>query len=416
MKKLLAIAVAISALLTHNLSHAEQLTVAIAGTNDDLNMLRNNVASFHQISEHRVDIVALPVANYDGFAEFSQWLQAGVNEIDAYVLDYYQALVLREHLLELNYPSAKAHWPVVMRAHQAEGKTYALPYNVDVQVLFYRRDWVPFPPATWEQLVDIGRDVLPRRLDLSGNDLEVYAFAADSASALAANAIEWSASHAGGGFGMDESGSIQAHNLENIRALSYIQSLFGDSIPEYSLEIAFNSMRERMINGGLVFIRDWYSQHKYYQQSAPLNIMFDWSPLPGANNGSAASIRGKSLAVSKYSTKPALAAQFISFLSSSNNQKNNATRYGTLPTWSALYTGAELALNTPRLADVARVLENNTVNLPAAQLGDDYFAAVESIGAATKSILNKERSAQGALSGLEVELNELLVKATSSED
>ena len=418
MKKLLTIAVTLGALLAHGLTLAEQLTVAIAGTNEDLNILRSNVASFHQLSEHRVDIVALPVANYDGFTEFSRWLQAEVSEIDVYVLDLYQALVLREHLLELNYPSSKAHWPVVMRAHQAEGKTYALPYNLDVHVLYYRRDWVPFPPATWEQLVDIGREVLPRQISLSSGDLEVYAFAADSASDLAGNAMEWSASHAGGGFGID-SGLINAHNIENIRAFTYIQSLLGSTIPEYNLEIAFSSMRERMANGGLIFIRDWYSQHKYYQQSTPQpnsDARLAWAPLPGGNNGSAASIRGQSLAVSKYSTKPVIAAQFISFLSSSNNQKNNTIRYGTLPTWSALYTGAELSLALPRIDDLARILESNAISLPAAQLGDNYFAAVDSIAAASASILSKKQSAQGALSGLEVNLNELLANAASSEN
>ena len=418
MKKILAIAVTISALLTHSLSQAEQLTVAIAGTNEDLNVLRNNVASFHQVSEHRVDIVALPVANYDGFTEFSKWLQAGVSEIDVYVFDFYQALVLREHLLELNYPSAKAHWPIVMQAHQAEGKIYALPYNLDVQVMFYRRDWVPFPPATWEQLVDVGGDVLRRELGLGSRDLEVYAFAADSAADLAANAMEWSASYSGGGFGI-ASGSIRAHNIDNIRALTYIQSLFGSTIPEYNLEIAFSSMRERMADGGLIFIRDWYSQGKYYQQNLPrssVNVRLDWAPLPGGGNGSAASIRGQSLAVSKYSTKPVIAAQFISFLSGSNNQQNNTIRYGTLPTWSALYTGAELALAVPRAAELAKILENNAVSLPAEQLGAEYFAAVESIAAATENILNKKASAQGALSGLEVELNKILTSDASSQD
>ena len=410
MKKLLAITLTISALLAPSLSQAEQLTVAIAGTNEDLNVLRNNVASFHQVSEHRVDIVALPIANYDGFTEFSKWLQAGVDEIDAYVLDFYQALALREHLLELNYPSSKAHWPIVMQAHQVGGKTYALPYSLDVQVLFYRRDWVPFPPATWEQLIDIGDDVLRRELGLGSRDLEVYAFAADSAADLAGNALEWSTSYAGGGFGVD-SGSIKAHNIENIRAFTYIQSLLGSTIPEYNLEIAFSSMRERMADGGLIFIRDWYSQGKYYQQNLPrssIDVRLDWAPLPGGTKGSAASIRGQSLAVSKYSTKPAIAAQFISFLSSSNNQKNNTIRYGTLPTWSALYTGAELALSVAKIVDLARILEDDAVSLPAEQFGAEYFAAVDGIATATENILNKKASAQGALSGLEVELKALL--------
>ena len=416
MKKLLAVLITLCALLSWSLSHAEKLTIAIAGTNDSLNMLRSNVDSFHQVSEHRVDIVALPASEYDGFTEFSQWLRAELSEIDVYVLDFYQALALQEHLLELNYPSAKSHWPVVMQAHQAGGKTYALPYSLDVQVLFYRSDWVPFPPVTWEQMIDIGANVLRRERAFSNSDLEVYAFAADTPASLVANAMEWSASHGGGAFAINNEGVIKAHNIENIRAFNNVKSWIGSTVPDYNLELAFASMRDRMVNGGLVFIRDWYSQHNnYLQNSTPASNRMDWSALPGGNFGSAASIRGLSLAVSKYSENPALAAQFISHLTKSDTQSRNLSSHAALPTWSALYSDPALALSVPRLTELARVLKSNTINPPAAQFGADYQSAIDTIAQATASILNNQASAQGALSDLESNLNRLLTSSTKED-
>lgn len=40
-----------------------------------------------------------------------------------------------------------------------KGKLYAVPYNTNIQLLWYRKDLVPKPPTTWAEMLDMSRDL-----------------------------------------------------------------------------------------------------------------------------------------------------------------------------------------------------------------------------------------------------------------
>ena len=394
-------------------AQAVKLTVAMAGTNDELNTLRTNIASFHTVSEHRVDIVALPDSNPSAMAEFSSWLEAELSEVDVYLLDFYQAQQLSQHLVELTYPSASAHWPVVMSAHRIDDKVYALPYYLDVQVLYYRSDWLTLPPDSWQQMQTNSEQILLSQRSFSNSDLEAYAFAADTDIDLAANALEWSQAYGGSAF-IGADANIIGQSPENILAFNSAQSWIGSMVPDYLLEINFASMRDRMANGGLIFLRDWFSRRGDYGNTL-LGGRVDWAPLPAGDQGSAASVSGKSLAVAKYSANQSAAAQFISFLSSSNVQKTNFLRQGRLPSWRALYADPEVTQVLADGARLAEVLASGSISWPGEIFAERYPEAMRSIATSTRNILNQQASAQGALSGLRVSLEQLLIEPEAVE-
>jgi multiple sugar transport system substrate-binding protein len=53
-------------------------------------------------------------------------------------------------------------FPGVIETASFEGKLYAAPFNTNTQLLWYRKDLVPKPPRTWDQMIDeaekLGRD------------------------------------------------------------------------------------------------------------------------------------------------------------------------------------------------------------------------------------------------------------------
>src|SRR5829696_2132548 len=51
---------------------------------------------------------------------------------------------------------------------QWEGKTYGIPLNTNVQLLWYRKDLVPTPPETWQEMIEMAKKLKPGE----GNILE----------------------------------------------------------------------------------------------------------------------------------------------------------------------------------------------------------------------------------------------------
>ena len=45
-------------------------------------------------------------------------------------------------------------FPNVIETASFEGKLYAAPFNTNTQLLWYRKDLVPKPPRTWDEMID----------------------------------------------------------------------------------------------------------------------------------------------------------------------------------------------------------------------------------------------------------------------
>ncbi|MGQ4808553.1 hypothetical protein NKDENANG_01936 [Candidatus Entotheonellaceae bacterium PAL068K] len=62
-------------------------------------------------------------------------------------------LIARDGLSMQRYPAAFA------RSAQFEGKTLGFPLRAHPQLMFYRKDLIPNPPKSWEELIDIGKQL-----------------------------------------------------------------------------------------------------------------------------------------------------------------------------------------------------------------------------------------------------------------
>ena len=53
-------------------------------------------------------------------------------------------------------------FPNVVKTASFEGKLYGAPFNSNTQLLWYRKDLVPKPPTTWDQMIDEAEKLGPR--------------------------------------------------------------------------------------------------------------------------------------------------------------------------------------------------------------------------------------------------------------
>ena len=67
----------------------------------------------------------------------------------------------------LDGPKASVQW---------KGKTYGIPLNTNVQLLWYRKDLVPQAPETWDELIAMAKDLKPGEGNIleQGNKYEGY--------------------------------------------------------------------------------------------------------------------------------------------------------------------------------------------------------------------------------------------------
>ena len=70
-------------------------------------------------------------------------------------------LMARDGISMDRYPAAFA------RSAQFEGQTLGFPLRAHPQVLFYRKDLIETPPASWEDVVTIGKEMLAKDPDIS---------------------------------------------------------------------------------------------------------------------------------------------------------------------------------------------------------------------------------------------------------
>jgi len=70
-------------------------------------------------------------------------------------------LLARDGISMDRYPAAFA------RSAQFEGETLGFPLRAHPQLLFYRRDLIPEPPASWEEMIEVGKQLKESHPDIA---------------------------------------------------------------------------------------------------------------------------------------------------------------------------------------------------------------------------------------------------------
>ena len=117
-------------------------------------------------------------------------------------------------------------------------------------------------------------------------------------------------------------------------------------------------------------------------------------PLPVGPSGerSAATLGGWNLAVSKYSPNQEAAIELVMYLSSAENQKDNALRASRLPTIQALYDDPEIAAEQPIIPRWKEVFLN-AVPRPSAPTQKSYNEVSKEFWSAVHNTLSGEGTA-----------------------
>lgn len=309
-----------------------------------------------------VELRATPDAADQRHQLYVQWLNARAEQPDVLQLDivWTPEFAAAGWILPLErfHPDADAFFPAAIAANRWRESLYALPWFVDVGMLYWRTDLLPRAPATFEELTgEAGRAVRDAGVP--------YGFVWQGAryEGLVTSFLEVL-----GGFGgriLDDSGRVAVDSDAAVRALGYMRdAIYGSRavVPAAVLTWHEEETRFAFQNGDASMMRNWPYAVPLVADPARSKVAsrFAVAPMPAGPGGApTAALGGSELAINARSRRPDLAYALIAYLTAPAQMIERARAVGEYPSRAALYDTGALAgaLDVPA-ADVRRIIEH----------------------------------------------------------
>jgi multiple sugar transport system substrate-binding protein len=230
---------------------------------------------------------------------------------------------------------------------------YAAPQTSDGGILYYRKDLVPTPPKTWDEMMadcSIAKQA----------GIGCYAGQYAKYEGLTVNVAE--AINTAGGTIVGEDGKTPTLNTpEAKKGLQRLVDGFKDgNIPAEAITYQEEQGRQAFEAGKLLFLRNWPYVFNLAKTdgSSTVKDTFGIAPLPGDGGPGASSLGGHNAAISTYSKHKATAFDFVKFLQSEETQKFFVTQGSLSPVIASLYDDADLNAKFPYLSTLKTSIEH----------------------------------------------------------
>ncbi|MGH8899152.1 MAG: ABC transporter substrate-binding protein [Egibacteraceae bacterium] len=359
----------------------------------------------------KVRIETLPDSTNDQRQQLSLALNAQSPDFDILALDMIWTGEFAENgwlqpLEDLRPQLEKVSFPGLFQSATWRRKLWAVPYSGGAGFLYYRTDLVDRLPKTWDELMRVGLAV--------GKEHGIAPFVGQGAQyeGMVVNFLEylWGA----GGELFDKDGRVLFQEGPALKAIGFMRTAQHEGF----YAPGFNTMHESdAINafqsGNAVFMRGWPYAYRLMIGSDPRNPSvvagkFGIAPLPTfTGEGTASTLGGFNLAVSKFSTKTDLAKEFVRFASTNPDVQRNLGRRSLAPTLVSVYD--DLA-GDPVMALLSQVLPDAKPR-PSTP---DWSAISNQIQKEVFPAYNGQRDPRVAVAAIRAFLESTVSKARSS--
>lgn len=317
-----------------NKAHPDE-KVTFTEQTDQADQQHDNLVQNFQAKNQDYDVVSVDVVWTGEFAARG-WLQplTGAFEMD------------NSALLE---PAVKAG--------TYNGTQFTAPQTSDGGLLYYRKDLVPTPPKTWDEML--------KYCDIAtANGIDCYAGQFSKHEGLTVNVAEAINTDTGTIIGGDGK-TVTVDSPEAKAGLTRLADAFRNGqIPKEAITYQEEQGRQSFEAGKLLFLRNWAYVHNLAKTdgASVVKDSFGVAPLPGitADKPGASSLGGHNAGISVYSKHKATAFDFVKFLQSEETQRFFVTQGSLAPVLTSLYEDKELKTKLPHLSTLKTSIENAT--------------------------------------------------------
>ena len=334
-----------------------RLTFSGSALGPEAEIVRRQLARFGERHPGvQVELRVTPDAADQRHQLYVQWLNARVPDPDVLQLDviWTAEFAAAGWILPLDSfaPDVGDFLPAALAASRWRGTQYAVPWFVDVGLLYWRTDLFDAPPSS---LVELRQAARGARADGATRFGLVWQGARYEG--LVTVFLE----HLGafGGAILDAQGRVVVDEPEAIRALTFMSdAVKADGfVPPSALTWQEEQVRFAFQNGDAAFMRNWPYAWALLQDGTESRVehRFAVTPFPAGENGRpTAALGGAELAVNAHSANPALAWELVTFLTAPEQMLERARLAAQLPARRSLYDTAALADALPIPLDQVR--------------------------------------------------------------
>lgn len=268
---------------------------------------------------------------------------------------------------------------------------YTAPQTSDGGLLYYRKDLVPEPPKTWDEMMEMCSIA-------KANNMGCYAGQFKQYEGLTVNASE--AINSAEGSVLNDEGKPDLNTSEAKEGLENLVEAFENgNIPAEAITYQEEESRRAFQEGKLLFLRNWPYVYNLAttEGSSAVKDKLGVAPLPGKDGPGASSLGGHNLGISVYSKNKATALDFVKFMTSEESEKFYQSQGSLAPVLASLYEDQELISKFPYLPVLKTSIEN-AVPRPVTPF---YPAVTQAIQENAYSALKGEKPVEQALSDMQ---------------
>ena len=250
------------------------------------------------------------------------------------------------------------YFPSAVASATYDGRVWALPWNFNVGLLYYRTDLLTRyglrPPQTFEELVEQVRRIRAGERDPS---LDGYVWQGKQYEGLVVNVLE--AFWAGGTGLLAGDGTLFPDPARAAEALRFLRGLIESGVsPAWTTAADEELSRRAFGDGHAIFLRNWpYAMDLFESPGSVVRGKVAFASLPGRAHGQrgVGSTGGAHLGISRRSLHPVLALALARHLTSEPAQRAIALGAALSPTRPALYRDPAIVREHPAMPELLRL-------------------------------------------------------------
>ncbi len=398
---------------------SQNVALSFIGWGSDSTMETKRVkallAEFTAKTGIHVNYIVGPESADDRLALYEGWFGRKSDTPDVLNLDTVWEGLLADDLIDLKPylgDESKELWPRAVQDDTVDGRLVAMPFNLQIGVLYYRSDLLKkygykHPPRSWEELSAMALRIQKGERAAGKTKFWGFVWQGGLYEGLTCNALEWQASYGGGNI-LEQNHVVSVNNPRTIKAFKMAKSWIGTISPPSVLTFMEEDGRNMWEKGNVAFRRDWTWRGTPFGDihgSNQRNVAITLLPREGGNEASV--LGGESLAISRYSRHQREAAQLIRFLTSREVQLKLWQEESLLPVIRDFYEDPKYFQVRPEIQEIKFILTSGGTSRPSAVCRKKYPAVSRAYYTAVHSALSGKCTVEQAVSDLQVELERL---------
>jgi trehalose/maltose transport system substrate-binding protein len=344
-------------------------------------------------------------------------LRSGAPSPDLYGVDTIWTGTMGEYLIDLqpNFAPEEifSQDRDLIESYRVRGKLVAMPYNPNVQVLFYRTDLLAkygfkTPPRTWDELEEMAVRIQAGERAKGEKDFSGFVWSGaitSESEQLTSEGLDWQAAE-GGGHIIEPDGKISVNNQDVVRAWERAAHWVGwISPPSVVSYTAMDAEDKFWVSGTAAFQLGWSEMYEIDAVDKPFRDKAGVTSVPGGKSARVATLGAYSLGISRTSAHRAEAVKLVQFLVRKQAQLMASTHLEKLGRKVEFFEVPFVMRKIyPWWCKPRESAGSAVVLRPSAVAGSNYEAVSKAYSHALHSVLTRQSTAPAAAAALENEL------------